>query len=80
LYNNNLTGTIPTELGLLTNLMNLDLEDNCLTGVVPSELGDLPSLDSCLLLPNKVRFVYASTWGIREESNYSLIRYGDTRW
>ena len=41
---NNLTGTIPSELGNLSNLKRLDFRLNNLTGTIPSELGDLGSL------------------------------------
>jgi hypothetical protein len=34
-----LSCTIPTEIGLLTALTNLDLGDNKLTGPLPTELG-----------------------------------------
>jgi hypothetical protein len=67
---NKLTGTIPTELGLLTNLRDLALHANRLTGAVPSELGDLPDLESCWLLPNQVRFVYASTCVFMAQAYY----------
>ena len=45
LYANRLTGTIPPELGNLTNLTNLSLNDNRLTGEMPSELGNLEYLN-----------------------------------
>jgi hypothetical protein len=41
---NGLTGSLPTTLGLLTNLQFLWLYDNALTGSLPSELGALASL------------------------------------
>ena len=42
---NLLTGTIPTEIGLVTNnLDNLFLNNNQLTGIIPSELGNLHDL------------------------------------
>ena len=37
--NNALTGTIPTELGLLSELTHLDLSDSDLTGTIPTQLG-----------------------------------------
>ncbi|MBO1351939.1 MAG: leucine-rich repeat domain-containing protein [Hormoscilla sp. GUM202] len=44
LDDNNLNGTLPSELGSLSNLQTLDLEDNSLSGTIPSELGDLTNL------------------------------------
>jgi Leucine-rich repeat (LRR) protein len=44
LGNNNLHGTLPTELGQLIHLNNLDLHFNQLTGTLPSEVGDLSNL------------------------------------
>jgi|EP00900_Chrysochromulina_parva_P027050 hypothetical protein len=41
---NNLTGTLPSSVGLLSKLEDLDLEHNHLVGSVPSELGQLSSL------------------------------------
>jgi len=42
---NQLTGNIPSELGLLSNLQELHLEGNQLSGNIPSELGLLTSLE-----------------------------------
>jgi len=46
-----ITGTIPTEVGLLTKLTNLGMVENRLTGT-PSELGALTRLDSLSLYSN----------------------------
>ncbi|XP_073525414.1 uncharacterized protein [Phyllobates terribilis] len=43
-YGNELAGSIPMELGNLTQLISLDLRNNNLTGVIPSTLGFLSSL------------------------------------
>jgi hypothetical protein len=42
--NKTLTGKIPSELGLLTNLADLSLRDNLLSGQLPLELGNLARL------------------------------------
>ena len=42
LGHNQLSGTIPVELGNLTSLISLDLEDNQLSGTIPAEIGNLP--------------------------------------
>lgn len=39
-----LTGTIPTTIGSMTNLVNLELDTNKLTASIPSELGLLHKL------------------------------------
>ncbi len=44
LTDNSLQGTIPVELGQLTNLTELDLSENQLTGAIPVELGQLTNL------------------------------------
>ena len=44
LFDNQLAGTIPPELGDLANLTELDLGVNQLTGPIPPELGNLSSL------------------------------------
>ena len=46
------TGTIPTEYGLITTLVALDLSDNLLTSVIPTELGDLTAASSFQLESN----------------------------
>lgn len=50
LYNNRISGTIPSELGNLTDLVSLDLYSNNLTGPIPASFGKL----------KKLRFLYAS--------------------
>ena len=44
LVENNLIGTIPSELGNLTNLQDLSLYSNQLSGSLPAELGNLTNL------------------------------------
>ena len=44
LYKNEITGTIPPELGKLKNLISLDLYNNNITGAIPESLGNLKSL------------------------------------
>ena len=51
---NNLTGTIPPELGGLANLYRLSLGKNNLTGTIPPELGGLISLEVLSLHNNEL--------------------------
>ena len=46
LSDEDLTGTIPPELGDLLELTHLDLSSNSLTGEIPGELGRLSNLES----------------------------------
>ena len=49
-----LSGTLPKELGSLTNLTTLRLSNNELTGTLPAELGSLSNLKSLSLWNNKL--------------------------
>jgi Leucine-rich repeat (LRR) protein len=52
LYNNTLTGPIPTQLGTLSSLEEIWLSNNKLTGQIPSELGLIQTLDYLWLYGN----------------------------
>ncbi len=54
LTNNQLTGSIPAELGSLTNLQQLYLYKNQLTGSIPPELGNLTNLQRLYLYNNQL--------------------------
>ncbi len=54
LNHNQLTGSIPTELGHLTNLSYLSLNYNQLTGSIPTELGHLTNLSYLSLNHNQL--------------------------
>ena len=54
LFDNNLSGPIPPELGNLANLQWLRLENNGLTGAVPAELGGLAKLRELRLDGNRL--------------------------
>ena len=55
LWFNNLSGTIPSELGNLTALTSLHLSGNNLNGTIPTELGNLTALTSLSLFWNQLR-------------------------
>ena len=52
LASNNLTGSIPADLGKLTELTSLNLYNNGLKGSIPPELGNLSSLQTLSLSEN----------------------------
>jgi len=54
LYNQGLTGSIPPEIGCLTNLTILGLSGNQLTGEIPPEIGSLTNLYVLLLTHNQL--------------------------
>ena len=54
LYNNQLTGSIPPEIGNLTNLTYLNLGINQLTGSIPPEIGNLTNLVQLGLYENQL--------------------------
>ena len=54
LYNNTLSGSIPSELGNLTNLTYLNLYNNSLGGSIPPELGNLTNLTYLSLHTNSL--------------------------
>ena len=54
LYENGLSGTIPSELGNLTNLQWLEFSSNQLSGEIPEELGNLTNLGSLGLFSNQL--------------------------
>ena len=54
LWNNNLVGEIPAELGALTYLYDLRLSGNSLSGPIPADLGNLVNLQSLNLQANQL--------------------------
>ena len=60
---NNLSGTIPHEIGLLTNLTDLNLGWNLIVGTVPAEIGNLINLIYLSLHENNLQgsFPFAIT-------------------
>ncbi|MXY97193.1 MAG: hypothetical protein F4Z29_05475 [Gemmatimonadetes bacterium] len=53
-WENNLSGSIPPELGQLTNLKHLYIAKNHLSGSIPTELGQLQNLEILWLFRNRI--------------------------
>ena len=54
LQNNQLSGSIPTELSSLTSLVTLNLQNNQLSGSIPTELSSLTNLVTLSLADNEL--------------------------
>ena len=54
IQNNQLVGSIPKEIGNLTNLNELWLDFNQLSGTLPTEIGNLTKLERLALYNNKI--------------------------
>jgi Leucine-rich repeat (LRR) protein len=51
---NDITGSIPTEIGLLTGLASISITNSSLTGSIPTEMGNLHALQRLWLYSNKL--------------------------
>jgi len=60
LCDNQLSGSIPDELGNLTNLERLHLSGNQLSGSIPADLGNLMNLERLYLSDNDLSGIYPS--------------------
>ena len=49
-----LSGTIPTQIGMLSNLMELDLLSNSISGTIPTEIGKLAKFTSLDVFSNSL--------------------------
>jgi Leucine-rich repeat (LRR) protein len=54
LSGNNLSGTLPTEIEVFSNLVSLNLDHNAITGEIPSEIGNLNALGELNLWENQL--------------------------
>lgn len=64
LRGNNLSGPIPSEVGLLTNVVTLVLLNNGLTGSIATELGALTNCESIGFHNNKLNSTIPSELGL----------------
>ncbi|KAL3631999.1 protein kinase superfamily [Castilleja foliolosa] len=70
LGNAGLSGTLVTDLGILTSLQYLELYENNLSGTIPSELGELTSLVSLDLYNNSLTGDIPDTLGKLKSLRY----------
>jgi Leucine-rich repeat (LRR) protein len=73
LFNKGLTGSIPSEIGNLTNLTNLNLRSNQLTGSIPPEIGNLTNLTELFLRSNELTGSIPSEIGNLTNLTYLLL-------
>jgi prepilin-type N-terminal cleavage/methylation domain-containing protein len=71
LPNNNLTGSLPTEIGNLTGLTTLNLTGNAITGSIPPQIGRLTDLSTLDLSDNQLDGVIPKTIG--NNTNLSIL-------
>jgi hypothetical protein len=69
LFSNNMKGTIPADLGLLTALTSFAVSDNALTGTLPASIGQWTALTTFSVYQNAMSGTVPASIG-----NWSLIR------
>jgi hypothetical protein len=69
-YNNNMQGTIPADLGLLTALTTFNVGVNVLAGTLPASIGQWTALTSFRVRNNALTGTLPASIG-----NWSLIRF-----
>ena len=69
-----MTGEIPPELGGLSNLTELSLDNNQLTGTIPKELGSLANLQELYLGGNLLTGCVPA--GLRDVPNNDIVSLG----
>jgi len=73
-----LSGTIASELGLLTEIEHIDIADNLIYGTIPSELGELQNVKSLFLNDNELIGTIPSELGSLENLNENFTIGGNS--
>jgi Leucine-rich repeat (LRR) protein len=71
IFHNNLKGSIPPEIALLTTLISIDLTENLLTGGIPTQIFTLPLLQTLWIFVNEITGSIPTEIGLAS----SLIHY-----
>ena len=74
-YGNNLVGTIPSELGNLPKLEELQIDNNRLSGAISPQLGNLPNLERLILSDNQLTGSIPSQLGSLSKLEYLALGY-----
>jgi len=74
--NNQLTGTIPSNLGTL-DLSRVHLDDNALTGTIPPELGNPPNLKELFLHGNQLNGPIPDTLANNQKMTDATFHYNN---
>jgi hypothetical protein len=77
LWDRSISGTLPTEIGLLFSAMTLNLGSNSLHGTVPTEIGRLSSATSLILSGNSLSGTLPTEVGLL--SSLSILNLGTNR-
>jgi hypothetical protein len=77
LANRNLTGVIPPEIGLLANLMLVELSGNLLVGSIPPAFGNLTNLNHVFLESNSLTGTIPTELGLLEHVVKVVISYNN---
>lgn len=75
--NNDITGTIPAEIGRLTGLASLSMSNTTLSGSIPAEIGELTGLKRLWLYNNKLSGQIPQELGEKIESLEVVELYGN---
>jgi len=70
-----LTGTIPSQVGMMTSMLTFLVYTNSLTGSIPSEFGNLESLEQLIVSGNSMTGTIPSQLGQLDNLEFLGLRY-----
>ena len=72
-----MTGQIPTEIGLATNLITFNMKGNTLTTSIPSEIGNLKAMENFIIL-DQLRGIGSIPTEVGLMSSLKIFEMGDS--